>query len=487
MELHPVDPTALRWSSSSFLTPITRSKKVLNEQKHEKWRRPPWFCSAAEKIAEKVSKGFQKASNKELSRILRTEAAIKAIERKASSKKYKNLRPKAVLEALDEAIKGSRWESALKIFGLLRKQHWYEPRCQTYTKLLMMLGKCRKVKQASLLFDVMLSDGLRPTIDVYTALVNVYGLSGLFDQAFSTIDGMKSVYDCKPDVHTYSILIGCCIKHRRFDLISQILADMSYLGIKCNAVIYNTMIDGYGKAKLFELMEKLLSEMIESVTCLPDVFTLNSFIWSYGNCGNIEKMERWYQEFQSMGIRPDERTLNILIRSYGKAAMYEKESVLNFMKKRFISLTVVTFNTIIDIFGRVGNIEKMDALFLKMKHEGMKPNTVTYCSLVNAYSKAGKLYRVNSIIRQVKNFDVVLDTQFFNCIISAYGRVRDVDKMNKLFLLMKEKNCEPDSITFTTMIQAYNAQDMIEAAQDVESEMSTTKDCSGVFLPASLI
>ncbi|GAB4832532.1 hypothetical protein Ancab_006553 [Ancistrocladus abbreviatus] len=289
MELHPLDPIVPWWSSSSLLPPITYSKKVLNGQKHKKWRRPPWFCRAAEKIAEKVSRGIQKVSNKDLSRMLRTEAAIKAIERKASSKK--------------------------------------------------------KVRQASLLFDVMLSDGLRPTIDVYAALVNVYGLSGLFDQAFSTIDDMKSVYDCKPDVHT----------------------------------------------------------------------------------------------------------------SYGKVAMYEKmESILNFMKKRFISLTVVTFNTIIDIFGRAGNIEKMDSLFLKI-HEGMKPNTITYCSLVNAYSKAGKLYRVNSILRQVENSNVVLDTPFFNCIISAYGRVGDVDKMNKLFLLMKEKNCEPDNITFATMIQAYNA------------------------------
>ncbi|GAB4832524.1 hypothetical protein Ancab_006546 [Ancistrocladus abbreviatus] len=253
---------------------------------------------------------------------------------------------------------------------------------------------------------------------------------------------MKSVYDCKPDVLTYSSLISCCIKHHRFDLISQILAEMSYLGIKCNVVIYNTMIDGYGKAELFEPMEKLLSEMIESVTCLPDVFTLNSFIWAYGNCGKIETMERWYEEFQLMGIRPDERTFNILIRSYGKAAMYEKmESVLNFMKKRFISPTVVTFNTIIEIFGRAGNIEKMDALFLKMKHEGMKPNTVTYCSLVNAYSKAGKLSILHSLTASL---------------VPMAGL-------------------------------ACNAQGMIEAAQDVESEMSAAKDSSRVFLPASLL
>lgn len=44
-----------------------------------------------------------------------TEAAIKAIERKSGSRKYKNLWPKAVLEALDEAIKQYKWESALKV------------------------------------------------------------------------------------------------------------------------------------------------------------------------------------------------------------------------------------------------------------------------------------------------------------------------------------------------------------------------------------
>jgi len=53
--------------------------------------------------------------------MLWTEAAIKAIERKAGSAKYKNLWPKAVLEALEEAINQCRWESALKVsvdFGI---------------------------------------------------------------------------------------------------------------------------------------------------------------------------------------------------------------------------------------------------------------------------------------------------------------------------------------------------------------------------------
>ncbi|KAL3611356.1 hypothetical protein D5086_002376 [Populus alba] len=118
--------------------------------------------------------------------------------------------PKAVLEAPDEAIKEKQWESALK-------QHWYEPRTKTDTKLLMMIGKCRQHEEASLLYEVMQSDGLKPTIDVYAALVSAFGQSGQLDKAFSAVAEMKPI----------SVILICCIKLRCFELIRGILAEMS--------------------------------------------------------------------------------------------------------------------------------------------------------------------------------------------------------------------------------------------------------------------
>lgn len=335
-----------------------------------------------------------------------------------------------------------------------------------------MLGKCRQPNQASLLLEVMRSDGLQPTIDVYTALVSAYGLSGLLDEAFRTVNYMKIIPDCKPDVFTYSILIKCCIKLGRFNMVQQILDEMLDLGIECNTVTYNTLIDGYGKAEFFELMESSLTDMLESGTCHPDVFTFNSMVGAYGRSGRIKQMEKWFEEFQLMGLKPDIMTCNILVKSYGKAGMYKKMgSVLDFMKRRFYCPTVVTYNIIIETFGKAGDIEKMDEIFLKMKHQGLKPNSITYCSLVNTYSKAGLLSKVDSIVRQVENSNVVLDTPFFNCVISAYGHAGDVDKMVDMFMAMKDYKCKPDDITFATMIEACLAQGMIEAAQDLESEM----------------
>ncbi|XVE74207.1 hypothetical protein DITRI_Ditri11bG0180200 [Diplodiscus trichospermus] len=475
MHQNHLSPANLRWSFSVSSSPTTCSTKLLPEPIHSS--NPHYLTiNSSKRSSEHCLTGLQRDSTNALSLIIRREAAIQGIARKAKSKKQRSrLWPKAVLEALDAAIKENSWDSALEIFQLLRKQNWYEPRCQTYTKLIMMLGKCKQPEQASLLFETMLSEGLKPTIDVYTALVHAYGKSGFIDRAFTTVEDMKSVSDCKPDVYTYSILINSCVKFRRFDLIGRILAEMSYLGIDCSTVTYNTLIDGYGKAEMFEEMESLLTDMIESGDSLPDIFTFNSFVGSYGKSGQIEKMEKWYDEFQLMGVTPDIKTFNILIKSFGKAGMYEKmSSVMKFMEKRFFSPTVVTYNIVIEILGKAGKIEEMEEYFKEMKHKGMKPNAITYCSLVSAYIETGSIKKVDSVLRQVENSDVILDTPFFNCIISAYGQAGDLERMGELFVVMKEKKCVPDNITFATLIQAYNAHGMIEAAENLENKLINT-------------
>lgn len=110
-----MDPKSLSWLSSFSSTPTTRSTIVLNEKLSSAPKLRRFFVQASKRCTKPVSSGLQKDPKKDLSRILRTEAAIRGVENKANSKKYKQLWPKAVLEALDEAIKEIRWEAALKV------------------------------------------------------------------------------------------------------------------------------------------------------------------------------------------------------------------------------------------------------------------------------------------------------------------------------------------------------------------------------------
>nr|TKR58965.1 hypothetical protein D5086_0000327000 [Populus alba] len=140
---------------------------------------------------------------------------------------------------------------------------------------------------------------------------------------------------------------------------------------------------------MLEEMENTLTDMIESGSSAPDLFTFNSItggLW-----------EQW-------AARQD-----------------GKIKVLEFMEERLFSPSIVTRNLIIETFGKADDIETMEENLSKTKHLGIKTNTITYCSLVSVYSKTGHIMKVDSIPRQVENSDIVLDTPLFNCVIRAYG------------------------------------------------------------------
>lgn len=409
------------------------------------------------------------ASQKAISVILRREATKAVIEKKKKGISSKRLLPRTVLEALHERITALRWDSALKVFELMREQLWYRPNSDIYIKLIVMLGKCKQPQKAHELFVAMADEGCVIDHGAYTALLSAYSRSCQFDEAFSLLEHMKNSTDCRPDVYTYSILIKSCLQVFAFDKVRMLLSDMVSQGIKPNTVTYNTLIDAYGKAGKFAEMESALAEMLSIRHCQPDVWTMNSTLRAFGNSGQIEMMEKCYEKFQGAGIEPNIRTFNILLDSYGKAGNYEKMSaVMEYMQKYHYSWTIVTYNVVIDAFGKAGDIKQMEFLFRLMQSERVKPNCVTFCSLVRAYGRAGKAEKIGSVLRVIENTDVTLDTVFFNCLVDAYGRMERFAEMKEVLQMMKNKGFKPDLVTYRTMIKAYTMAGMANQARELK-------------------
>lgn len=415
------------------------------------------------------------ASHKAISVILRREATKAIIDEKKGPINSKKLLPRTVLEALHDRVSALRWESALKVFDLLREQLWYTPNTGIYIKLIVMLGKCKQSEKAHALFRSMAEEGCIINHESYTALVSAYGRSGLFNEAFTLLEDMKNTDSCHPDVQTYSILIKSCLHYSKFDKVQFLLTDMANLEIKPNTVTYNTLIDAYGKAERFAEMESTLMEMLGNRDCKPDIWTMNATLRAFGGSGQIEMMEKCYDKFQGSGISPDIKTFNILLDSYGKSRKYEKMSaVMEYMQKYYFSWTLVTYNVVIDAFGRVGDLKQMEHIFRLMKSERVKPNRVTLCSLVRAYGRAEAVDRIKAVLRYVENSDIMLDTVFFNCLVDAYGRAGRLPEMREVLELMKCRGCSPDKITYSTMIKAYLSRGIndqrVRDLQDISGE-----------------
>ncbi|CAA7058883.1 unnamed protein product [Microthlaspi erraticum] len=433
----------------------------LRETRQSKWQ------TNTEEVNDRESKEIKEeintkiASRKAISIILRREATKAIIEKKKGPTNSKKLLPKTVLEALHERITALRWESAIQVFELLREQLWYKPNVGIYVKMIVMLGKCKQPEKAHELFQGMISEGCVVNHEVYTALLSAYSRSGRFDAAFTLLERMKSSHNCQPDVHTYSILIKSFLQVFAFDKVQSLLSAMRKQGIRPNTITYNTIIDAYGKAKMFVEMESTLIEMLGEDDCKPDSWTMNSTLRAFGGNGQIEMMENCYDKFQSSGIEPNIRTFNILLDSYGKTGNYKKMSaVMEFMQKYHYSWTIVTYNVVIDAFGRAGDLKQMEYLFRLMQSERIRPSCVTLCSLVRAYGRAGKADKIGGVLRFIENSDIRLDLVFFNCLVDAYGRMGKFAEMKGVLELMEKKGFKPDKITYRTMVKAYRISGM---------------------------
>ncbi|XP_021756982.1 pentatricopeptide repeat-containing protein At3g06430, chloroplastic-like [Chenopodium quinoa] len=391
----------------------------------------------------------------------------KRLDRKAKAKAWVN----TVTEALSDLILKKQWLQALQVFEMLREQSFYQPKEGTYMKLLVLLGKSGQPRRAQELFDTMIEEGLEPTVELYTALLAAYCRSFLIDEAFAILNKMKELPLCQPDVFTYSTLIKACIDATEFDLVESLYKEMNDRGITPNTVTQNIILGGYGKAGRYDLMEKILSEMLHNPTCKPDVWTMNTIIALFGNMGQIEMMERWYEKFRDFGIEPETRTFNILIGAYGKKRMYDKMStVMEYMRKLEFPWTTSTYNNVIEAFSDVGDMKNMEFAFDQMRAEGMKADTKTICCLVRGYANAGVFHKVVSTAQLAGRLEIPENTSFFNAVIFACAKAEDLMEMERVYKRMKEKHCQPDDDTFTVMIEAYRKEGMSDKIYDLEQE-----------------
>ncbi|GKU96114.1 hypothetical protein SLEP1_g9383 [Rubroshorea leprosula] len=396
---------------------------------------------------------------------------IKNVKKKLDRRNQANAWACTVTEALSDCIIKKQWLEALEVLDMLREQPFYQPKEGTYMKLLVLLGKSGQPRRAHQLFDEMVEEGCEPTPELYTALLAAYCRSDLIDEAFSILDKMKMLPLCQPDVFTYSTLLKACVDASRFDLVESLYEEMAERLITPNTVTQNIVLSGYGRAGKFDQMEKVLSGMLDSPGCKPDVWTMNIILSVFGNKGQIVMMERWYEKFCNFGIQPETRTFNILISAYGKKRMYDKmSSVMEYMRKLQFPWTTSTYNNVIEAFADVGDAKHMEYTFDQMRAEGMKADTKTFCCLIDGYANAGLFHKVISSVQLAAKFEIPENTSFYNAVISACAKAEDLMEMERVFKQMKEKQYQPDSTTFSVMVEAYRKEGMNDKIYDLEQE-----------------
>ncbi|XP_077211750.1 tetratricopeptide repeat (TPR)-like superfamily protein [Tasmannia lanceolata] len=279
-----------------------------------------------------------------------------------------------------------------------------------------------------------------------------------------------------------------------------------------NVIHYNIMLRTLGKARKWDQVEKLWGEM-ESKRIMPTNSTYGTLIDVYSKGGLKEEALLWLDKMNKQGLQPDEVTMGIVVQTFKKAGEFEKAKkffekwssgkLVNDERKVTPNNTLpqncsssYTYNTLIDMYGKSGQLKEASATFSQMLKEGIVPNTVTFNTMIHICGNHGHLEEVSALMLKMEELQCPPDTRTYNILISLYAKNDSIHRAAGYFANMKEVGLEPDFVSYRTLLYAFSIRHMVGEAEALVMEMderglevdeSTQSALTRMYLDAGLL
>ncbi|CAG7876609.1 hypothetical protein BRARA_E01962 [Brassica rapa] len=245
-----------------------------------------------------------------------------------------------------------------------------------------------------------------------------------------------------------------------------------------NVIHYNIMLRILGKARKWRYVQSLWEEMITK-GIKPINSTYGTLIDVYSKGGLKVHALCWLGKMSKIGMQPDEVTTGIVLQMYKKAREFQKAE--DFFKKwscgkdnnkmePHVCLSSYTYNTMIDTYGKSGQIKEASETFKRMLEEGIVPTTVTFNTMIHMYGNNGQLGEVTSLMKTMK-LQCLPDTRTYNILISLHTKNNDIERAGAYFKEMKHAGLKPDPVSYRTLLYALSIRHMVEEAEDLIAEM----------------
>ncbi|KAK3150562.1 hypothetical protein QOZ80_3AG0234820 [Eleusine coracana subsp. coracana] len=249
-------------------------------------------------------------------------------------------------------------------------------------------------------------------------------------------------------------------------------------GHDVNVIHYNVVLCAVGRARRWDLVLMLWNEM-HFCGVVPNNSTYGTLIDVCCKGGREGVALIWLGDMCKRGLIPDEVTLSIVLQAHKKAGEFEEAECFF---KRWSSehgrrmgghpcYNLYTYNTLIDTYGKSGQLEKVSGTFDQMLREGVAPNVVTFNTMIHVLGKHHKMEEVASFVSMMEEFQCFPDCRTYNILISLYRENNDIIAAEHYFRKMKTENLAPDAVSYRTLLYGYSIRGMVTKAEALLKEM----------------
>ncbi|CAN6479996.1 unnamed protein product [Victoria cruziana] len=277
-------------------------------------------------------------------------------------------------------------------------------------------------KEALRLFIEMCDCGVQPNQHTYTAVLKCAPLD-----TGKQIHGVTVKQQQGLEMHVGSCLVDMYMKNKDPESARSVFDAMS----EKDAVSFNTMISGYGRNGDGKRAVAMFSEMV-LFGLKPTLSTYVAMLSGCTDLGSICLARQLHAHIFVCGFG-DDAVINGAV-----VDMYAKCGSLSDARNNFdqaAERTRVTWNSMINGYGKHGQGKEALELFHSMRRAQIKPDCVTFVCLLSACSHSGLIREGLEVFKSmIEVYACVPEHEHYSCVVDLLGRSGRVEEAHRFIL-----------------------------------------------------
>lgn len=306
--------------------------------------------------------------------------------------------------------------------------------------------------------------------NLYHTLICSCKEDGKYENAITIFNQMPKL-ELYPNLHITCTMIDIYTCMCRFNEAEGLYLRLKNSNVTLDMVAYSIIVRMYVKAKSLSDACLILDMMDKQKDIQPDKYLYFDMLRIYQQCDQTEKLAATYYRLLKSGIVWDEALYNCVLNCCGRALPVDEVSRLfDEMLRHGHSPSTITFNIMLDIYGKAGLLRKAEKLF-QLARKNCLADIISYNTLIAAYGRHQDFISMRYTAQQMQNAGYLISLEAYNSMLDAYGKDDQVEEFNDVLQKMKEKRCLSDHYTYNIMINIYGKKGWIKEVADVFSEL----------------